>query len=31
MRADVVLETRGLTMRFGGVTAVDQVDFRRAG
>jgi branched-chain amino acid transport system ATP-binding protein len=26
--SDVVLETRGLTMRFGGVTAVDNVDFR---
>ena len=26
--ADIVLETRGLTMRFGGVTAVDSVDFR---
>ncbi len=26
--ADIVLETRGLTMRFGGVTAVDNVDFR---
>lgn len=25
--ADVVLETRGLTMRFGGVTAVDNVNF----
>lgn len=26
--ADIVLETRALTMRFGGVTAVDNVDFR---
>ena len=26
--ADVVLETRGLTMRFGGVTAVDNVSFK---
>ncbi|CAG0996940.1 MAG: ABC transporter ATP-binding protein [Bauldia sp.] len=26
--SDVVLETRGLSMRFGGVTAVDNVDFR---
>lgn len=25
--AEIVLETRGLTMRFGGVTAVDAVDF----
>ena len=23
-----VVETRGLTMQFGGVTAVDNVDFR---
>ena len=26
-RGDVVLETRGLCMHFGGVRAVDQVDF----
>ncbi len=26
--ADVILETRGLTMRFGGVTAVDNVNFK---
>lgn len=26
--AEIVLETRGLTMRFGGVTAVESVDFR---
>src|SRR3546814_7432869 len=26
-RGNVVLETRDLTMRFGGVTAVDHVDF----
>ncbi len=26
--ADVILETRRLTMRFGGVTAVDNVDFK---
>lgn len=26
--ADVILETRGLSMRFGGVVAVDNVDFK---
>ncbi len=29
MRSNVVLETRGLSMHFGGVVAVDRVDFYR--
>lgn len=28
--ADTILEARGLTMRFGGVTAIEHVDFRLA-
>ncbi len=28
MRADAILETRGVTMRFGGVIALENVDFR---